>query len=100
MKFNLTLDNFEEISTAILSTDDPLANLMAFLYSNYKREDLLVNYFSKLENIDQEEWWIYVYEIYKIDKDVVIDKLGDDMLYKGLYDYLMDSNISFINFVP
>jgi hypothetical protein len=22
------------------------------------------------------------------------------MLYKGLYDYLMDSNISFINFVP
>lgn len=97
IKYDLKLDNFSTISWLILWIDDPLPTLMSFLYTKHKWLELDETYFNKINTIDQEEWWLYIYELYVIDKEKVKVNINGEFLYNEFYDYLDESWISFID---
>ncbi|MDP3882537.1 MAG: RNA-directed DNA polymerase [Candidatus Staskawiczbacteria bacterium] len=90
LKYDIELRNFEDASNEIIALKDPIPSLLAFLYA--KKNGLnLEKYFELVNNIDQREWWLYVYELYRINSSMHIAQ------YKNFYDFLIQNNISFLN---
>jgi hypothetical protein len=93
--YNIDIYEFEKISDIIIKFNAPILNLLLFLYTNKKglKND---KYFKILSSIDQKEWWLYIYELYRKDKSKVIRRITD-LQYKDFYNYLLSNNVSFLN---
>ena len=78
IKYNLKLSNYDEIAIDILNTQDCIPALMAFLYTKINKGKV-DNFTKLLRKIDQNEWWLYAYEISRAEgialKDSEMEKL-------------------------
>lgn len=94
-KYNILLLNFEsQLSKKILDMWDPLSALLWFIYAKDRWFNLDI-YFDLLTKIDQQEWWLYVYELYKYSQTEVESRLAE-IRYEDFYELLSGQDISFI----
>lgn len=100
IKHQITINNFESISDEILEVKDPLPALIAFLYAKINKHPV-GKYYNLLSKIDQEEWWLYIYELYNIDNEVPYMEHKDFYIpyikYENFYQFIKSKNISFLS---
>ncbi|MFA5859074.1 MAG: RNA-directed DNA polymerase [Elusimicrobiota bacterium] len=67
IKYDLSIQNFSRIEKDIVKTKDPIPSLMAYLYKKIRKENI-VSYKSMVSKVDENEWWLFSYEICRIEK--------------------------------
>jgi len=92
IKYKITI---KDLGETILDLDDPLPTLLSFLYSR-KNNFNTDKYFEKLKNVDQKEWWLYIYELYRLD-DVRVKNIINDFKYENFYKWIKSNNITFLS---
>ena len=66
IEYELVINNFTKIENDILKTKDPIPVLMVYLYKKVRKET--IDYYKKLIlKVDASEWWLFVYEISRIE---------------------------------
>lgn len=95
IKYKTEIKDFEKLSDDILEMDDPLPSLLAFLYAKSNAIDTK-KYFDKLKNVDQKQYWLYIYELHRLN-DIQVNKTLSSLEYKGFYDWLKNNNITFLS---
>lgn len=87
IKYDIKIRNFSKFTADILKTNDCIPTLMAYLYSKIHKMDITI-FLEHLEKKDQNEWWLFVYEVKRLEKlkfgQVEVDKM-------------LKSNITFID---
>lgn len=78
IKYHLKLSGYNEIAADILGIQDCIPALIAFLYTkiNKRKTD---DFIQLLQKVDQNEWWLFVYEVSRIEgiglKDPEMEKM-------------------------
>lgn len=88
MRYDIPIDDF---SNQILGLEDPVPALISYEHSK-KSERSTDKYFVKISEIDQREWWLYVYELYKEDHS----RINSIVEYEKFYQFLVRNGISFL----
>ncbi|MFB0965041.1 MAG: hypothetical protein QMC36_05115 [Patescibacteria group bacterium] len=96
VKYQIILNDFPNLLIEINKIDDPIPMLLAFEYSNTFGLPIAI-FYEKLQSVDQQEWWLYVYQLYLHDDDEFHSRIQfEDTLYSAFYAYLRNAGISFI----
>lgn len=96
-KYNVIFNDTDKIINETIKMNDSLATLGCFAYFRWINYWDLELFYWILENIDQSEWWIYIYELYKHNSVMFLEYISiTDMVYKNFYNYLLSNNITFL----
>lgn len=78
IKYDIKIRNFSKLTADILKTNDCVPTLMAYLYSRINNTDKNI-FLNKLKKIDLNEWWLFVYEVKRLEGlkfgQVEVDKM-------------------------
>lgn len=96
IKHNFTLKYFEKYSNQLLKDLDCLPSLLCYEYAKQKRLKT-DKYFTHIEKIIkeklQDEWWIYIYELYREKPTKPVMKKID---YKQFYEAMRKGGVTFM----
>lgn len=67
IKYNVKLANTDSISSEILKTEDCIPTLLCYLYCKVEGKEIQA-FLEKLEEVDKSEWWLYIYEVSRVEK--------------------------------
>jgi hypothetical protein len=97
IKYNFEIkdETYLQLKDSILNNNDSISLTLLFLYSKEFNLNLDV-FYEKLELIDEKENWLYVYELYKNNKNK-FKLYKNELEYEQFYNYLYKNNITFIS---
>ncbi len=72
IKYNLIFADFDKLTQEILKTEDCIPILMCFLYCKINGRNI-IDFIKLLKNVDQNEWWLYIYELSRIENYKLVD---------------------------
>lgn len=97
-KYNIKFDDKSFIFNEINTMNDPLSMLACFAYFKESWEEILLEFYKILNSKDQQEWWIYIYELYNTDEENFEKYFWTwTVLYKDFYSLLKENKISFLD---
>lgn len=94
LKFDINISYYNRKYKPILRLNDPLPTLMLYLYARKNGHSLTI-YYDKLRDIEQDVWWLYVYELFRIDENSVRQRL-QNIQYETFYAWIKQNSISFL----
>lgn len=93
IKYKIDIDDFNNILLKIKENNDYISLVICFYYAISNSINLDIFYWF-LESIDQQEWWLYVYELFNNDRENVRSIISS-IKYEDFYEYLSDNQITF-----
>jgi hypothetical protein len=72
IKYDITLNSFSSMIQKLLKTGDCVPILMAYLYAKIHSEDL-TSFINLEKKIESNEWWLFIYELHRIEKKSLTD---------------------------
>lgn len=67
IKYDLHIANLKDITSEVLDAADCIPTLMCYLYRKANRKGVK-RFSSKRTQVDEKEWWLFVYELSRIEK--------------------------------
>ena len=67
IKYDIRLADFSKIGSDILKIKDCIPALMGFLYAKINGAKI-TGFLDLVDNVDENKWWLYIYEINRINK--------------------------------
>lgn len=92
IKYNLVLDEIDKFSNQILKTNDCIPILMCYLYREINKKDN-TKFTNLLDKVNENEWWLYVYEVSRIGKRKLLNSEMEKFRNKKIT-FLSDEIIS------
>jgi hypothetical protein len=78
IKYEIKLVNYEKIACSILKTKDCIPNLLVYLYAKVNKKNIN-KFLGLMKNVDLSEWWLFVYEISRIENLELKDRIMEKM---------------------
>lgn len=83
IKYGLSIKSLKEITEEVLDTDDCIPTLMCYLYRKANRKGVK-RFINRLTQVDEKEWWLFVYEVSRIEKLKLANKEMDKLRKKKI----------------
>ena len=87
IKYDLCISDFSKFSKKILKNKDPIPALICYLYSKKNGLDPF-EFTGLIDQVDKDEWWLYVYEVSRIENKELKDDSEMEKLRKAGVSFL------------